>query len=205
MSTKLLYIFRHGETEYNKMNIVQGQSTDGDLNETGWEQARKLGNYYREENFELFITSMLKRSMQTFEPLTSFFTDVPSLKMPEVNEIRWGDSEGKPTGKKEVTLFKKVINSWKDGNLDARLPGGESAFELQQRVEKFRDFIFQAHHKKIAVCTHGRTMRAILSYFLFENLRHMESFQHENTGLYLLEIRPEQRRILASNDISHLR
>lgn len=203
-NTKTLYIFRHGETEFNKIKVVQGQSTDSDLNDRGREQAHKLAEYYKNKKFDLFITSKLKRSKQTFDPLMSSFHSVPLLQMKEVNEISWGISEGKPTGNKEMRLFKKVINSWKSGDLDARLPGGESAFELQQRVEYFWSYVQQAHQQHIAVCTHGRTMRAILSYFLFENLLHMESFQHENTGLYLLEIEADSKRIVLSNDVSHL-
>ena len=32
---KKIYIIRHGETDFNRMNIVQGNGVDTDLNETG--------------------------------------------------------------------------------------------------------------------------------------------------------------------------
>jgi probable phosphoglycerate mutase len=35
---KKIYIIRHGETEFNKLSIVQGQGVDTSLNETGINQ-----------------------------------------------------------------------------------------------------------------------------------------------------------------------
>ncbi|HYG15236.1 MAG TPA: histidine phosphatase family protein, partial [Bacteroidia bacterium] len=36
---KTIYLVRHGETEFNRMGIVQGSGVDSELNETGRKQA----------------------------------------------------------------------------------------------------------------------------------------------------------------------
>ena len=36
---KEIYIIRHGETELNRLGIVQGRGVDSDLNDTGRAQA----------------------------------------------------------------------------------------------------------------------------------------------------------------------
>ena len=51
MLTKTIYLIRHGETEFNRMGIVQGSGIDSDLNETGILQARAFFETYRHITF----------------------------------------------------------------------------------------------------------------------------------------------------------
>lgn len=41
---KDIYLIRHGETDYNRMRVVQGSGIDADLNELGNKQARAFLN-----------------------------------------------------------------------------------------------------------------------------------------------------------------
>lgn len=59
-----LYIIRHGQTDWNKENIIQG-SEDNLLNETGISQSDAAGNYLSEERFSALITSPLTRTKET--------------------------------------------------------------------------------------------------------------------------------------------
>ena len=43
---KQLYIIRHGETELNRLGIVQGRGVDASLNETGITQAEAFFQKY---------------------------------------------------------------------------------------------------------------------------------------------------------------
>ena len=61
-----LYLVRHGETVGNKAQILQGQ-TPGELNELGREQAREVMEKMRHEHIDAFVSSDLRRSMQTCE------------------------------------------------------------------------------------------------------------------------------------------
>ena len=49
MKRKDFYLFRHGETEYNRLGLRQGQGIDAGLNETGRLQAQKLAVYLEEK------------------------------------------------------------------------------------------------------------------------------------------------------------
>ena len=53
MSTPIarIYLVRHGETQANRDGIIQGHQ-DTALNETGFEQARLLGEALREVKFQ---------------------------------------------------------------------------------------------------------------------------------------------------------
>ena len=60
----MIYIVRHGQTEKNKANVLQGRS-DVPLNEAGRQQAEEV----REAgiSFDLVYTSPLIRAVQTAE------------------------------------------------------------------------------------------------------------------------------------------
>lgn len=200
---KEIFLFRHGQTDLNSSGIVQGQGIDSDLNEKGRLQAKSIYESFRNQGFDMIITSELKRSQQTFK---YFINDkIPHLIMREINEINWGVYEGKPATPKGKAAFKKLINNWKAGNFEARLEGGESGREMIERIIKFWNFIYSSEANKMAVCSHGRVMRGILSYFITGNFLQMESFQHENGGVYHLRFSDTERKIVLSNDIGHLK
>ncbi|XP_071485527.1 fructose-2,6-bisphosphatase TIGAR-like [Diadema antillarum] len=66
MGKFMLTFVRHGETEYNKQGLLQGQ-TDIPLNETGFQQAAALGRYLTREPFTRIYSSDLSRCVQTAE------------------------------------------------------------------------------------------------------------------------------------------
>jgi probable phosphoglycerate mutase len=47
MGNKLIYIIRHGETDFNKLGIVQGSGIDSDLNPRGVQQAANFYAFYK--------------------------------------------------------------------------------------------------------------------------------------------------------------
>lgn len=61
-----LYLVRHGETVGNKAQILQGHAP-GELNETGYGQAREVMEKMRHEHIDAFVSSDLRRSVQTCE------------------------------------------------------------------------------------------------------------------------------------------
>ena len=48
---KEIYIIRHGETDYNRQGIVQGQGVDTSLNDLGRRQASAFFEHYRHIDF----------------------------------------------------------------------------------------------------------------------------------------------------------
>ena len=64
----MIYIVRHGQTDWNKQKVMQGQ-IDVPLNETGKEQARELGEKLKDIVFDHIFCSPLLRTRQTLENL----------------------------------------------------------------------------------------------------------------------------------------
>ena len=92
MSTKKLFIVRHGETDFNKLGIVQGSGVDSPLNETGLEQARMFYEFYVHVPFDKVYISALQRTKQSVQHFLN--AQFPHEVLPELNEISWGIYEG---------------------------------------------------------------------------------------------------------------
>ncbi|MDR0741532.1 MAG: histidine phosphatase family protein [Rickettsiales bacterium] len=78
---KDLYIFRHGETDYNKIKIFQGQSCDIPLNETDKRQALDLTENMKDIHTDVVVSSPLKRAFETAVALAVSKNIQPRIKV----------------------------------------------------------------------------------------------------------------------------
>lgn len=199
-----VYLIRHGETDYNVQGIVQGGGVDSDLNENGHKQGKAFFEAYKDIPFDKIYCSRLKRTQQTiqdFETLGYIFSQHEAI-----NEFNWGDLEGMSPSPETRSYFHEITAAWQRGELDQGMPNGETPLIVWARCEPFFKELFSTHKDgNILVCTHGRTLRIILSQLLGYGLAEMHIFTHDNTGVNILEI-DENGNITAKllNDLSHL-
>lgn len=203
-TNKILYIVRHGETEFNRMNIVQGSGVDTGLNETGFIQATKFYNFYKEYSFDKIYISSLKRTQQSVQQFID--SGISHQKLSGLNEISWGDMEGKPQTDEQKLVYLNVVNKWNNGELQEKVPNGESPLEMQHRQKISLNIIMEnVHENKILICMHGRAMKSFLCLLLDIKLTEMESFFHSNLGLYVLNFDGKKFDLLKQNDTEHLK
>lgn len=198
----LVYFIRHGETDLNRQNIVQGSGMDTDLNDLGRAQAKAFFNAYQNVDFELIVTSKLRRTHQTVQHFLD--QDIPWHQTEDINEISWGTHEGTSPNPERHQAFLKLLSEWKTGNLDAALPEGESARQLGERVVRFIDWLRQRPEKTVLVATHGRTLRAMMTHLKGVSLCDMEGVPHVNTGCYVVNLDAEKAVFDRENDVTHL-
>ncbi len=89
----ILYLVRHGETEDNVNQILQGQC-NGRLTDRGWEQARELRDSLASKHFDAMVTSDLARAIDTARVVN----EPHQLEMditPLLRERDWGDFTGR--------------------------------------------------------------------------------------------------------------
>ncbi len=201
---KLIYIIRHGETEYNRLNIVQGSGVDTHLNEKGFNQAEKFHAFYKNIPFDKIYTSTLIRTQQSVQPFID--SGILYKKLPELNEISWGDFEGKTQTEEQKIMFYDVLKKWSMGELNEKIPNGESPLELQQRQSKALNYIMEnTSEKNVLICMHGRAIKVFLCLLLNIPLTKMEEFLHTNLGLYILKFDGNKFELLKQNDTEHLK
>jgi len=197
-----VYFVRHGETELNRLGIVQGSGVDAALNATGWQQSHRFHARYHTQGFDLVITSALQRTRQTVQPFIE--AGIPWVSDARINEISWGAHEGQPGTPERIATYQRMIEAWARGELEARLPGGESAADLIHRVDSFLSDLLARPEQRILVCTHGRTLRCLVTRIKARPAAAMEEVHHANTGLFLLHHTADQADFLLENDLSHL-
>ena len=197
-----VYILRHGQTEYNRLGVLQGRAIDAPLNELGLLQADAFYNHYKTIPFDLVLTSELQRSIQSVQ---SFINSGVQHRIDQrITEFSWGTNEGMPLSDIVVDHYKKMLREWYAGNLSARIPGGESGFELRQRVRDFVQHLLQLEGENILICTHGRTLKMLVVEMLGFDISQMEQIRHANTALYLMNQNDTSFEMIRANDQNHL-
>ncbi|MBK6338981.1 MAG: histidine phosphatase family protein [Bacteroidetes bacterium] len=199
---KEIYIIRHGQTDYNLKGIVQGRGVDSVLNETGEEQAKKFHEKYKEHDFDVVFTSTLQRTHQTVKPFTD--NGLEKIISIHLDEIDWGIYEGMEPTPEMLKNYTGIIKEWREGNLDIKIHGGESAQDLYDRQFPFVEELKNLKASKVLICSHGRAIRSLLCCFLNVPLKDMDNFEHHNTCLYKINYNGKKFELEISNDISHL-
>ena len=199
---KEIFLIRHGETEYNKKGIVQGRGVNPPLNEKGRTQAESFFQKYQSEPFEIVYTSTLNRAIESVQSFID--KKIPHEKFQELDEIGWGDFEGREVDDYFHSEFKRIIGEWKNGNHNEKTANGESPLELQEKHNRFIKILQSRPQKKILVCMHGRALRILLCTLLNKSLSEMEEFPHYNLSLYKVLFDGTEFKVTTFNDLTHL-
>ena len=155
--TTTIYLVRHGETEANVTNTLQGQS-DVPLNAKGVEQARLAGRRLRSKPFDVIWSSDLSRAAVTAREIAGprEITYTPLLREWDLGDwvgLTWsGITEKYPEEAREFNA----------GTLDAVVPGGETRRQFHERAKKILDTLTETFPGKTILCvSHGGVLRAM--------------------------------------------
>lgn len=131
----LIVLVRHGESEYNRDGIIQGQSDNSVLTDNGKVQVEAIGNWLQGlNNFEL-ISSPLRRCTQTSQIIASIIgTDPAKIRIDSrLLEIDFGSWTGK---KRDCIIeeFKESYHIWRTRPFDLYLNGHYPVRSLYDRI-----------------------------------------------------------------------
>lgn len=88
----MLYIMRHGKTDWNTSNRLQGR-TDIPLNDEGRRMAEHAREEYRDISFDICFTSPLRRASETAE-IVLHDRNIPIIRDERLREMSFGIWEG---------------------------------------------------------------------------------------------------------------
>lgn len=158
-----IYIVRHGQTDYNKKELFQGQ-IDIPLNQTGLAQAHDAAEQLKDIKFDAVYSSPLSRARETCEIiLNNNAYDGKILFDKRLMERSFGICEGE-SAKERFDKF----GSWWDLSSPHVFEGGESIDDMFKRVHNFLNDIKGKYKGNILIVMHGGVGRAI--HFYFNNL-----------------------------------
>lgn len=183
--TTTLYFVRHGETDHNRLRIVQGRGVDGSLNATGRTQAAALGHRLASVSLDVIYTSTQRRARETTEAIARFHEAVPVIPSENLEEMDWGIFEGRPNSPEMEAVFKENYTRWSKGIFDVPVEGGESILDVQRRAVTALDAMLEQHAGgTLLVVSHGRLLRVLLASVLDGyGLEQMHLIKHANTSV----------------------
>lgn len=148
----LLYLVRHGETDWNRQRRIQG-STDIPLNETGRLQAMRAGSLLARRDWDGILSSPLSRAYETARIIAEQVGLGKPRALDDLVERAYGEAEGL-TDRQLSRRFPR----------NAAVPGRESREDVAGRVIPALVQLAETHPgQHFIVTTHGGVIRTVLN------------------------------------------
>jgi len=178
----LLYLVRHGETDWNRARRIQG-ATDIPLNDLGRAQAAEAGDLLARRSFDRVVASPLSRAAETGSIIAARLgLPAPEL-VPAVAERRYGDAEGL-TGSEVERRFPA----------GTPVPGREGRRELLARVlpalVEIARSVDDGVDGRVVVATHGAVIRAVVTHVAGDDVLHLGT-PIRNGSVHSFELRDD--------------
>lgn len=181
---KTIWITRHGSTEYNDQDLLQGR-IDNTLSERGVREAELLSGRLRRETIDVIFHSPLTRARQTAEIINRHH-QVELKPVTAFIEIDMGTWEGLNF----LDVVKENPKIYHDWLIDpeTQVPGGESFGQVFTRIEPGVDEILAAKEKNILIVAHAMVNRAVLGNLLGMPILSARRFRTRNCSLSKLTV-----------------
>ncbi len=189
-----LVLIRHGESEWNKLNLFTGW-TDVDLTEKGIAEAQEGGKQLKEGGFtfDIAFTSVLKRAIKTLNiVLEEMGMDwLPVVKDWRLNERHYGALQGLNKAETAAKYGDEQVLVWRRSydvpppsleKNDERYPANDPRYKyvdkrdipltesLKLTVDRFLPFWHDTiaptikSGNKVIIAAHGNSLRALVKY-----------------------------------------
>ncbi|WP_423802609.1 histidine phosphatase family protein [Neobacillus sp. SAB-20_R2A] len=183
-------IVRHGETEWNAIGRLQGRS-DIPLNEKGIKQAEESGEYLKNSQWDVIITSPLQRAKKTAEIINTYI-NVPLVVMDDFKEKSFGDAEG--------MTIEEIRTAFPDRNYTNQESADALIKRLMGGLEKIK---YNYEDKNVLLVAHGAVINAILAHLSDGELGYGKS-RIDNACLNDIHFEENGWIIKAYNRVEHL-
>ena len=180
-----LVLVRHGRTTANASRVLDSRPPGAPLDELGRAQADLLAERLADHPVRAVHASWAIRTQQTAAPVAAAHGLAVEV-VDGVHEVSIGDLEGRSDEAALETFF-EVYNAWWRGELDARLPGGESALDLRARFLPAVERIVGADDGDVVLVSHGAAIRMAAAALLGDTV---ETWYVPNAGLVVLRREP---------------
>ena len=182
----MIYIIRHGQTDWNIEHRTQGQ-TDIALNTNGIKQAELITQKISNLKIDSIISSDLKRAYMTAQIINKNFHKAIETDK-RLREFCFGTLEG-------ITRDKITQETWEKFNENPKQFNAETKEEIFNRIKSFiKDMKSEIKNKKVLVVTHGGPIRMI-KYYLdngdnYSDKKYLEEYMNHkinNMDLFIID------------------
>ena len=164
-----LVLVRHGQSEWNKLNLFTGWR-DPDLTEQGVEEAKEAGRVLADTGirFDIAFTSVLQRAEKTCQMILDGVgqSDLETIHDQALNERNYGDLAGLNKDDARAKWGEEQVHIWRR-SYDVPPPGdeGESLRDTGARVWPYfmTDILPRVlRGENVLVAAHGNSLRALI-------------------------------------------
>ena len=197
-----LVLIRHGESEWNRLNLFTGW-TDVDLSEKGHQEAIEAGLLLKKEgyHFDVAYTSYLRRAIHTLNHVLEGMEEeyIPVYKSWRLNEKHYGALQGLNKADTAAKYGDEQVKVWRRSydipapaleETDPRNPVLQPMYKdvdskILPRTESLKDCVARVvpyfeetikpvikSGKKVVITAHGNSLRSLVKY-----LEHIEDDQ----------------------------
>jgi probable phosphoglycerate mutase len=179
----VLYLVRHGETEWNRQRRMQGR-LDSRLTPEGRAHARKHGELLARETVEHMVVSPLGRTRETAELILEG-CGIPVTYDARLVERHCGEWEGLTID--EISV--RYPDEWAARSRDPfhhRPPAGENLPDMLERIAPLATRLCDWPVKRLAIVSHGISGRVLLTHFLGLKPSEADRVRQPNDFVYRL-------------------
>ncbi|MAD82526.1 MAG: histidine phosphatase family protein [Deltaproteobacteria bacterium] len=196
-----IILIRHGETDWNSQQRMQGHS-NSDLSEVGRGQIQALGELMKNVSFDHIYSSDSLRARQTAEAITQYSGHTLQFDQ-RIREKNLGVFEGL-TSTEAKERHPEIYRLFKTAGANYVIDEGESTQQLLERALEFIEEIRLRHpQERVVMVTHGGVVRVLMKHALGLSIDAPTRFIIKNTGIFGL-IWNENWLVTQMGGVSHL-
>lgn len=187
----IIYLVRHGESEWNTLGLMQGSTSGVPLTKLGIKQARELAGKFKKIKFAAIFSSDLLRARQTAQ-IVAFRKKLAVVTTKALRERSFGELEGRTLADYERELRRTLdeFHALPDAekfkfNFPRKIEGiGETVSRV---ITWLREVAVAYPGKNILAVAHGGVLRLILIHLGYSSYNQLPPFSIDNTAHIVLE------------------
>lgn len=188
-------LIRHGDNDFLGHTLA-GWMPGIHLNENGRAQAEWIADRLLHVPIRAIYSSPLERARETAEPLARRL-GLEIRISDALGEVHLGEWTGRAFDELRNDPQWRRFNSFRSG---ARIPGGETMIEFQQRMLAAMEAIRREHPEgTVAVVSHGDPIRAVLCHYLGMPLDLIHRLEIEPASVSVIRLGDDWAQVLRIN------
>ena len=197
-----LILVRHALTVDNQKSRLSGH-IDSSISEEGKEQIDKITNYLKDFDIDKIYTTTSSRTKDTVKKLSEL-KSIEIIEKESLKEISFGDFEGL-TFDEIKDKYPKEFQDMIEKGYEYKYPNGESLIDSYNIVcIELDNIISNNDDRTILICSHGGTIRNIITYLISNSYKYHWNFKIDNGSVTILEVQDGFTVITAMNNTSFI-
>jgi len=195
-----VYLVRHGETEWNSIRKLQGQ-TDIPLNDYGMELARLTKEGLSDIKFDYVYSSPLIRAIQTAREIIGD-RNLDIITDDRLKEINFGDCEGVIIPGYNDDRSCPIWQFEFDTTNYIPAKGGETYADIYARTEDFWNNVvlpLEGRYETLLIVGHGCMNRTILNRIMGNDLKDFWDIKLDNCAVSIIDVKNGKSEVIEAS------